>query len=109
VFLGPLGSHGLGLWKSIRKGWSLFSSHTRLILGNRSRISFLDDVSVGEMPLKEAFPGLYDITCDKNMLVAGHLILETISFSGMLDSFERPMIGRWTSWLLFSPYCILLD
>jgi hypothetical protein len=38
--LDSLGSHGVGLWKNIRKGWSLFCSHTRLILGNGSRICF---------------------------------------------------------------------
>jgi hypothetical protein len=38
--LDPLGSHGVGLWKFIRKGWSSFSRHTKLILGNGSRIRF---------------------------------------------------------------------
>jgi hypothetical protein len=32
-----------------------------------------------EMPLREAFPGLYDIACDKNSLVAD-MILENGSF-----------------------------
>jgi len=32
------------------------------------------------MPLKEAFPSLYDIACDKNLLVAAHLILKNVSF-----------------------------
>jgi hypothetical protein len=32
------------------------------------------------MPLKEAFPSLYDIACNKNSLVAAHLILENGSF-----------------------------
>jgi len=73
-------SHGVWLWKNIRKGWSLFSSHTRLVLGDGSRIRFWDDVWCGEMPLKEAFPGLYDIACDKNLLVVAHLILENGSF-----------------------------
>jgi hypothetical protein len=36
--LDPFGFRGVGLWKNIRKGWSLFRSHTRLILGNGSRI-----------------------------------------------------------------------
>jgi len=49
-------------------------------LGDGSRIRFWDDVWCGEMPLKEAFPGLYDIACDKNSLVAAHLILENESF-----------------------------
>jgi hypothetical protein len=74
--LDPPGSHGVGLWKFIRKGWSSFSRHTKLILGNGSRIRFWDDLWVGEMPLKEAFPGLYDIACDKSSLVAEHLSLE---------------------------------
>jgi hypothetical protein len=34
----------------------------------------------GEMPLKEAFPSLYDIAFDKNSFVAAHLILESGSF-----------------------------
>jgi hypothetical protein len=78
--LDPHGSQGVGLWKNIRKGWSLFSSHTRFILGNGFRIRFWDDVWYGEMPLKEAFPGLYDIACDKNSSVAVHLILGSRSF-----------------------------
>jgi hypothetical protein len=104
--LDPPRSHGVGLWKNIKKGWSLFSSHTRLVLGDGSRIRFWDDVWGGEMPLKEAFPSLYDIACDKNSLVA-YMILRTDLFSGMSGSFERPMIERWASWLPSSPYCIL--
>jgi len=78
--LDPLGSHGVGLWKNIRKGWSLFSSHTRLVLGDGFRIKFWDNVWCGEMPLKEAFLSLYAIACDKNSLVAAHMILENGSF-----------------------------
>jgi len=51
-----------------------------LVLGDRSKIRFWDDVWCGEMPLKEAFPSLYDIVCDKNSLVATHLIMENGSF-----------------------------
>jgi hypothetical protein len=32
------------------------------------------------MPLKEAFPSSYDIACNKNSLIATHLILENGSF-----------------------------
>jgi hypothetical protein len=62
-----------------------------------------------EMHLKEAFSGLYDIACNKNSLVAAHLILENRSFQWMSGSFEQPTIGRWTFWLPSSPYCILSD
>jgi hypothetical protein len=47
--LDPPGSHGVGLWKNIRKGWSLLCSHTGLILGNGFRIRFWDDVWCGEV------------------------------------------------------------
>jgi hypothetical protein len=73
-------SHGVGLWKNIKKRWSLFCSHTRLILENGSRIKFWDDVCSGEMPLKEAFPVLYGITCDRDALIAAHLVSESGSF-----------------------------
>jgi hypothetical protein len=64
-------SHGVGLWKKIRKGWSLFCKHTSLILGNGSRTRFWDDVWCGELPLKEPFPVLYGIACDKNAPFSG--------------------------------------
>jgi hypothetical protein len=78
--LDPPGSHKVGLWKNIKKGWSLLCSHTRLILGNGSRIRFWDDVWCGEMPLKEAFPVLYDIARDKDAHVVDHLVVVSGSY-----------------------------
>jgi hypothetical protein len=97
----------VGLWKNIRKGWSLLSSHTKLILGKRSRIYFWDDVWCGEMPLKEAFPVLYDIALDKDALIADHLVVVSGSYQWMLASFKRPTTGRWLFWLPFSLCCTL--
>jgi len=70
----------VGLWKNIRKGWSLLCSHTRLMLGNGSRIRSGDDVWCGKVPLKEAFPVLYDIACDKDAHVADHLVVVSGSY-----------------------------
>jgi len=64
--LDPPGYHGVGLWKYIRKGWSLSRSHTRFILGHGSRNRFWHDVWCGEMTLKEAFSVLYGIARDKD-------------------------------------------
>jgi hypothetical protein len=72
--LDPPRSHGVGLWKNIRKGLSLFCSRTRFILGHGSRIRFWHDVWCGEMTLKEAFPILYGIAHDKDALVTAHLV-----------------------------------
>jgi hypothetical protein len=84
----PPGSHGVGLWKNIRKGWSLLCSHTRLMLGNGSRIRFWDDVWCGEVPLKEAFPVLYDIACDKDAHVADHLVVVSRSYQWDVSFFR---------------------
>jgi hypothetical protein len=70
----PPGSNGVGLWKNITKGWSLFCSHTKFIIGHGFKIRFWN--WCGEMTLKETFLVLYDIARDKDALVAAHLVLE---------------------------------
>jgi len=84
----PLGIHRVGLWKNIRKGWSLLCSYIRLILGNGSRIRFWDDVWCGELPLKEAFPVLYDIARDKDADVADHLVVVSGSYEWDVSFFR---------------------
>jgi hypothetical protein len=86
--LDPPGSNGVGLWKNIRKGWSLFCSHTRLILENESRIRFWDDVWCGEMLIKKAFLVVYDIAHDKDALVTAHLVLEDGSYQWDVSFFR---------------------
>jgi hypothetical protein len=103
--LDPPWSHGVGLWKNIRKGWSFFCSHTRFILGHGLRIRFWHDVWYGEMTLKEAFPVLYGIACYKDALVAAHLVPGMVPFSGTSALFEQPTTGRWKCWLPSSPCC----
>jgi hypothetical protein len=71
--LAPSGPHGVGLWKNIRKGWSLFCRYTRCELGDGSKIRFWDDTWCGESPLKVAFPALFVIAREKNAFVADHL------------------------------------
>jgi hypothetical protein len=73
----PSGPHGVGLWKNIRRGWSVLFSHTRFELGNGSKISFWDDLWCGDLPLRVAFPVLYDIACEKHALVADYLDLSS--------------------------------
>jgi hypothetical protein len=63
----------VGLWKNIKKGWRMFSSHTRFKLGDGSNIRFYHDVWCGEKALKEDFPDLYSIVCVKDASVAVHM------------------------------------
>jgi hypothetical protein len=67
------GPHKVGLWKNLRRRWSLFCSHTKFELGDGLKIIFWDDAWCGELALKEPFPVLYGFVCDKDACVAAHL------------------------------------
>jgi hypothetical protein len=43
-FMDPPGPHGVGLWKNIRRGWSLFCNHTKFEIGDGFKIKFWEDV-----------------------------------------------------------------
>lgn len=60
----------VGLWKNIKKGWRMISSHTRFQMGDGFKIRFWHDVWCREKALKEAFPNLYSIACMKDTYVA---------------------------------------
>jgi hypothetical protein len=63
------GPHGLGLRKSIHKGWDIFKHNVRFEIGNGSRVLFWKDVWCGERPLMNAFPALFAIACEKDAWV----------------------------------------
>ncbi|KAL6326865.1 hypothetical protein AAG906_012140 [Vitis piasezkii] len=48
-------SHGMGLWKDIRKGWEEFSIRTRIHIGNGRSTRFWWDIWVGDSKLKDMF------------------------------------------------------
>ena len=65
--------HGVELWRYISRGWRLFSSHTRFDPGSGSKIRFWDDVWCGGTTLKEAYPGLYNISNAKEASIADNM------------------------------------
>jgi hypothetical protein len=68
-----LGSHGVGLWKYISREWRMFFCHTRLDSGDGSKIRFWEDVWCGEVTLKDAFLGLYNIASVKDASIADNV------------------------------------
>ena len=64
---------GASLWKNIRAGWESFSSHTRLVLGDGSWIRFWHDQWCGDTKLKEEFPVLFSIACEKDASVENNV------------------------------------
>lgn len=75
----PLGFYGEGLWKNIRRSWGMFFSHTRLEVGDGSKIRPLHDLWCRDKALTETFPELYSITCMKDASVVVHLELSSCS------------------------------
>nr|CAN72765.1 hypothetical protein VITISV_037010 [Vitis vinifera] len=63
-------SHGVGLWKTIRKAWLEFSKMVAFKVGDGKRVHFWKDRWCGEDSLDEAFPRLYHLPFSKDAWVA---------------------------------------
>jgi hypothetical protein len=73
--LEPAGAFGVGLWKNIRKCWKSFSSFTRLVVGDGTRIKFWHDLWCGDTVMKVAFLVLFGIARMKDTSVAANVEL----------------------------------
>ena len=65
-------SHGMGLWKDIRKGWEEFFLRTRIHIGNGRHTRFWWDIWVGDSKLKDFFPLLFRIDRKSTRLNSSH-------------------------------------
>ena len=96
------GSHGVGLWKYIRAGWDKFARFVKFKVGDGSRIRLWEDVWCIDVPLKEAFPGLYCLACIKDAYVADSILFRgedahwEINFTRTMQDWE---IGTISSFL----------
>uniref|UniRef100_A0A2N9HT72 Reverse transcriptase zinc-binding domain-containing protein n=1 Tax=Fagus sylvatica TaxID=28930 RepID=A0A2N9HT72_FAGSY len=96
------GSHGVGLWKFIRAGWDTFSRFVKFKVGDGSRIRLWDDVWCIDVPLNEAFLGLYCLACIKDATVADSILFRgedahwEVNFTRTVQDWE---IGTISSFL----------
>jgi hypothetical protein len=91
----PRGSHGVGLWKFISAGWDTFFRFVQFQVGDGSRTRFWDDVWCLDVPLKEAFPGLYHLACIKDATVA-----DSVLFRGAAANWEVNFTRTTQDWEL---------
>ena len=66
----PRGPHGCSLWKHIRMGWDVFSSHFGYDVGLGDWVSFWHDRWCSDYPLKELFPTFYGCFLNQNDSIA---------------------------------------
>jgi hypothetical protein len=60
------GSHGVGLWKHIRRGCDTFSQYISFEVGYGTNVRFRQDWWCGVQPLQNAFPRLYSLAQTKD-------------------------------------------
>jgi hypothetical protein len=101
------GPHGVSLWKNIRGGWAKFERIIYFKVGNGAQIRFWYDTWCGDYPLKDIFPDLYCIACDKEAFVAAHLQLRNnsihweVNFTRATQDWESESISTFFD-LLYS-------
>ena len=64
---------GCGLWRSIRKGWEIFSKYIRFEVGVGDRVKFWTNRWCGDLPLYLSFSVVYGIATNREASVASSL------------------------------------
>jgi hypothetical protein len=99
--------YGVGLWKYICKGWSIFGRYCRFNPGDGSKISFWEDVWCGENSLKDTFPSLFNIARFREATIADNVEYSNgstqwnIVFTRLLHDWEVEILASFYS-LLYS-------
>jgi hypothetical protein len=72
------GPYGVGVWKQLLRGWEVLLRFISFRIGDGSHIIFWHDNWYGNQPLKEAFPELFRIACNKEAWVKDHMQLSNV-------------------------------
>jgi hypothetical protein len=102
------GSHGYGLQKSIIMGYDSFAQHLEFKVGTGNRIRLWHDRLCGELPLKEAFPVLFECASNREATIETVLIRQNeevewnVSFIRNFTDWEIDGVLSFVSYLF--PY-----
>ena len=82
-------------WKGLMRVKDDFFSRGYFKIGDGTQVRFWEDVWLGDTPLANQYPSLYNIVHHKNLKVA-HVLAQT----PLNISFRRVLSGnKWTAWL----------
>lgn len=56
-------------------GWDVFVRNTSMVVGNGRRVKFWEHILRGDVSLRDAFPNIYRLACDKEAKVQDYLLL----------------------------------
>lgn len=83
------------LWKGLMGGKDEFFARGTFKIGDGKGIMFWEDAWLGEMPLAQQYPSLYNIVHTKNVHV-----YNVLSHNSINIGFRRTLIGsKWDAWL----------
>uniref|UniRef100_A0A2N9HB87 Reverse transcriptase domain-containing protein n=1 Tax=Fagus sylvatica TaxID=28930 RepID=A0A2N9HB87_FAGSY len=86
----PRGTHGCSLWRHIRMGWTVFSTHIRFEVRLGTRVSLWHDSWCSDHPLKEIFLGLFGCSLNQEDSVGSVLVSQGVDHSQEWNvTFER--------------------
>jgi hypothetical protein len=84
--------HGVALWRGIMNGWEIFVQFIQLRVGNGRRVKFWEHVWCGDKSLRDAFPSIYHLACDREasvseylQIVEGHIVWDIRLWREVLD------------------------
>jgi hypothetical protein len=103
----PAGLYGVGVWKNIRRGWGMYSSHTRFDVGDGVSARFWNDLWCGDKALKEAIPYLYgiahiqDASKEALLMYSGDSFQWSVSFARAMHDWEMNVFALFFN-LLYS-------
>ncbi|RVW49387.1 hypothetical protein CK203_092674 [Vitis vinifera] len=104
ALLGVRDRYGVGVWKAIRNGWENFRSHSRFLVGDGTRVKFWKDLWCENQSLEEAFPILFNLSVNKEGLVAEAWEEDGAGEAGDLVSTDTSMIGSSLSMGINHPF-----
>jgi hypothetical protein len=108
----PRSTHGCSLWRHIRMGWEVFSSHISFEVGLGTWISLWHDKWCSDRPLKEIFPALYGCSLNQEDTIAsvqvcqgGHQLLEwNVTFGRDFNDWELDQVVAFFSIFILIPH-----